>query len=148
MSTISRAIVVGVDGSDTAALAARKAAGLASSLGGELHVVCAFDGLETEVIQVGSDQIRLSTAGDAQFLADRIAEELRASHPGMAVTGSAVEGKPAEVLTRVAEQLDAELIVVGNKRVQGMGRIFGNIAGAVASHAPCDVYIAHTHARG
>src|SRR5690606_28369663 len=43
---------------------------------------------------------------------------------------------------------DASLIVVGNKRVQGVaGRVLGSIARDVAAHASCDVYIAHTHTR-
>jgi len=48
---------------------------------------------------------------------------------------------------REAESLGADLIVVGNKRVQGLGRILGSIAEDVAHHSTCDVYIAHTHQR-
>ena len=36
------------------------------------------------------------------------------------------------------------MIVVGNKRVQGLARVLGSVASAVAQHAPCDVYIAKT----
>ena len=70
------------------------------------------------------------------------------AHPGLAVTTAALEGKPGEALVRAADKLGAELIVVGNKRVQGVaGRVLGSIARDVASHASCDVYVAHTHAR-
>nr|MDT0666629.1 universal stress protein [Micromonospora sp. DSM 115978] len=54
-------------------------------------------------------------------------------------------GKPADVLVSVAEELGASIIVVGNKRVQGVARVLGSIAADVAHRAPCDVYIAHTH---
>ncbi|MDH3292846.1 MAG: universal stress protein [Acidimicrobiia bacterium] len=54
------------------------------------------------------------------------------------------EGKPADVLVREAERLDADVIVVGNRRVQGPGRFLGAIATSVAHHAPCDVSIAKT----
>lgn len=49
---------------------------------------------------------------------------------------------------KAAEELDAEIIVIGNKRVQGIARILGSIARDVAAHAPCDVYVAHTHSKG
>ena len=48
---------------------------------------------------------------------------------------------------RLSTIRDADVIVVGNKRVQGVSRILGSIARYVAAHAPCDVYIAHTHQR-
>lgn len=30
------------------------------------------------------------------------------------------------------------MVVVGNKRVQGMARVLGSVASAVAKDAPCD----------
>ena len=39
---------------------------------------------------------------------------------------------------------EAELIVVGNRRTQGIGRVLGSVAVSVAAHAPCDVYIVKT----
>ena len=53
-----------------------------------------------------------------------------------------------EALVSESERLDATMIVVGNKRVQGIaGRVLGSIARDVAAHASCDVYVAHTHER-
>jgi nucleotide-binding universal stress UspA family protein len=49
------------------------------------------------------------------------------------------------VLIEVATDHDAAVIVVGNKRVQGVTRLLGSIATDVAHKAPCDVYIANTH---
>ncbi|MFI5429021.1 universal stress protein [Aeromicrobium sp. UC242_57] len=59
----------------------------------------------------------------------------------------AVQGKPAAALVELAEETGADVIVVGNKRVQGMSRVLGSIAADVTRRAPCDVYIAHTHDR-
>ena len=56
----------------------------------------------------------------------------------------AAHGKPAEALVEEAKRRNAELIVVGNRRVQGIGRILGSVARSVAQHAPCDVYIVKT----
>jgi nucleotide-binding universal stress UspA family protein len=34
--------------------------------------------------------------------------------------------------------------VLGNRRMQGAGRILGSVANSVAHHAPCDVYVVKT----
>ncbi|WP_281445477.1 universal stress protein, partial [Paenarthrobacter nicotinovorans] len=47
-------------------------------------------------------------------------------------------------LVNEAEMQDARLIVVGNRRMQGLGRVLGSVANTVAHTAPCDVYIAKT----
>jgi nucleotide-binding universal stress UspA family protein len=48
-------------------------------------------------------------------------------------------------LCEEAARLEASVIVVGNKRVQGAARVLGSIAGDVAKRAPCNVFIVHTH---
>ena len=58
-------------------------------------------------------------------------------------TGAA-RGKPAEALIAEAERTNALMIVVGNRRMQGIGRLLGSVANSVAHNAPCDVYIAKT----
>ena len=47
-------------------------------------------------------------------------------------------------LVSEADRLEARLIVVGNRRVQGPARILGSIARTVAANASCDVYVANT----
>jgi CRP-like cAMP-binding protein len=42
--------------------------------------------------------------------------------------------------------MDATMIVVGNRRVQGAKRLLGSIASDVLHHASCDVLVAHTAA--
>lgn len=135
-------IVVGVDGSETALRAARTARDLAATLGATLHVVSAFDSDRTEVFGSGSDQWIVSDAGEAEKVAKGVAESLRA--PDMKVTYSAARGKPAEALINEAERFSARMIVVGNRRMRGIGRVLGSVANSVAHNAPCDVYIAKT----
>ena len=36
------------------------------------------------------------------------------------------------------------MIIVGNRRMQGMGRLLGSVANEVAHNAPCDVLIVKT----
>jgi nucleotide-binding universal stress UspA family protein len=135
-------VIVGVDGSETALRAAQTAKSLASSLGAGLHVVTAFDKDRTEVFGSGSDQLILTDAD----LAERVAKEvaLSLSSADFKPTYSAARGKPAEALIKEAERLDARMIVVGNRRMQGLGRVLGSVANSVAHNAPCDVYIAKT----
>jgi nucleotide-binding universal stress UspA family protein len=139
-------IVVGVDGSEPAAQAALTAARLASALGAELRVMSAYGRFEVERIQ-DDRELSFSTAEDAHLVSDRVVARIRALHPEIEIASQAAAGKPAEALLSVAETVDAELIVVGNKRVQGATRILGSIASEIARKAPCDVYVAHTHAR-
>lgn len=135
-------IIVGVDGSDTARQAARAAAGLASELGSVLHVVSAYERDEAEVVGEGNDRWLMSAAKDAEAVAREVASSVRAVVP--TVTSSAALGRPAEVLISEAERLDARLIVVGNKNMQGLRRVLGSVANSVAHHASCDVYIVKT----
>lgn len=131
--------VVGTDGSDTAAEAAKRAGTLAQATGATIHVVCAYSYRATTSVQAGSDVYVLSAVGEAEAVAEQQALAFR-----LAGVTAAVEGKPAAVLLAEAERIDAELIVVGNRRMQGVQRILGAVANDVAHHAGCDVLIVKT----
>ena len=139
---MSGTIIVGVDGSGTAKKAAECARDLAVALGASLHVVSAFDSDRTEVFGSGSDQWIVSDADGAENVAKTVANSLGGD---IKVTYSAARGKPAEALIKEAGRLDARMIVVGNRRMQGIGRVLGSVANSVAHNAPCDVYIANTY---
>ena len=136
-------ILVGVDGSDTALHAAKVAAQLAETTQAELHVISAVD--DTAPVSTGGEfgDGRTLTPGEiAEAIANQVAGQLEVSttvHTGPRA------GKPAEALVDVAREIDADLIVVGNRRVQGIGRVLGSVARGVAQHAPCDVYVVKTH---
>lgn len=135
-------IVVGVDGSPTAQKAAEAAARLAIATGAGLHVICAYDRDRVkEVVGEGTDRWLLSSADEAATTARDVAGSVTGP---LEVTSAAAVGKPGEALVSEAERLEATMIVVGNKRVQGIGRVLGSVAAAVAQNAPCDVYIAKT----
>jgi nucleotide-binding universal stress UspA family protein len=135
-------IVVGVDGSETAKRAADSATNLAAGLDASLHVVSAFDSDRTEVFGSGSDRWIVSDADAAEQVARTVAESL--GHD-VAVTYSAARGRPADALIKEAVRMDARIIVVGNRRMHGIGRVLGSVANSVAHNAPCDVYIANTY---
>ncbi|MFF1882035.1 universal stress protein [Pseudarthrobacter sp. NPDC058196] len=135
-------IVVGVDGSATAKKAAESAKDLAAALGASLHVVSAFDSDKTEVFGSGSDRWIVSDADAAEQVARTVAESLGRD---ITVTYSAARGRPADALIKEAVRVDARMIVVGNRRMHGIGRVLGSVANSVAHNAPCDVYIANTY---
>lgn len=139
---MAKVILVGVDDSDSSRRAAHKAAELAISLGAELHVVSAVDKATVEEIPDRPGASLLTSGEVSEAIATEIASGLVNLVPG--VVSNLVYGKPAAALVEEAERLDAELIVVGNRRVQGVGRILGSVAASVAAHAPCDVYVVKT----
>jgi nucleotide-binding universal stress UspA family protein len=139
---MSGTIVVGVDGSGTAKKAAEAARDLAAAMGAALHVVSAFDSDRTEVFGSGSDQWIVSDADAAHQVARTVAESLG---DDVEVTYSAARGRPADALIKEALRMEARVIVVGNRRMQGIGRVLGSVANSVAHNAPCDVYIANTY---
>lgn len=139
---MSGTIVVGVDGSATARKAAEAARDLATALGATLHVVSAFDAERSEVLRTGSDKWLVSDADKAEHVARTVADTLGGD---INITYSAAGGRPADALIREAISKEARVIVVGNRRMRGIGRVLGSVANSVAHSAPCDVYIANTY---
>ena len=139
-------IVVGVDGSEPAERAARTAAGLAAALGSELQVVCAYGAYQAERVEDERDLV-FTNVGPAADAVDGTVRRLGEEFPALTISAQTAAGKPADALISVAVDTDADLIVVGNRRVQGAARILGSVATEVARKAPCDLYIAHTHDR-
>ena len=134
-------IIVGVDQSDTARKAAFTAAKIASACGSPLHVVMAVSRRKAvEVAGGGSDRWHLDWISTAEQFLDELIGEL----PGTAITRTVSLKDPATALCEEAERLEASMIVVGNRRMQGASRLLGAVATDVARRAPCDVLIANT----
>jgi nucleotide-binding universal stress UspA family protein len=53
-------------------------------------------------------------------------------------------GEAADLITQVAEQVNADLIVVGNKGMKGARRLLGSVPNRVAHRALCSVLIVRT----
>src|SRR3954451_13914100 len=135
---MANVILVGVDGSESSRRAARRAAELAVSMEAALHVLTAVDKATVEVIPDRPGASGVTSGEAAEAIAAGVASELSCV---ATVASSPVQGRPAIALVDEAVRLEARLIVVGNRRVQGVGRILGSVASSVAAHAPCDVYI-------
>jgi len=64
---------------------------------------------------------------------------------GVEVRTHPIQGDPAEAILSVAEEIKADLIVVGNKGMTGARRyILGSVPNNVSHHAPCSVIIVRT----
>ncbi|HEY7949518.1 MAG TPA: universal stress protein [Solirubrobacterales bacterium] len=142
-------IVVGTDGSDTAAEAMRQAIDLAKAVGAELRVVSAFEPVskrrvEAEKHDAPADvQHEIGPREDVNLVLDAAAASARKE--GVKVQTHPVEGEPAEAILNVAEETDADLIVVGNKGMTGARRfLLGSVPNNVSHHAPCSVIIVRT----
>ncbi|MDP9136369.1 MAG: GNAT family N-acetyltransferase [Actinomycetota bacterium] len=122
-----RTIVVGTDGSETAAKALAVALSLSRVLGTALHVVSAYG-----VLQAPSKAV-LEAATRA------------AAAVGLEAVTHARRDDPAEALITVAEEQHADLVVVGNRGMRGASRfLLGSVPDKVSSHAPCSVLIVRT----
>jgi nucleotide-binding universal stress UspA family protein len=135
--------VIGTDGSETAARAATRAGDLARATGATVHVVCAFSRHSgASSVRVGSDEFNITNLSSAEQVAEQQAATFRAQ--GVDSTSAAIDQKPADALIAEAERLEAELIIVGNRRMQGVSRLLGSVANEVAHNAPCDVLVVKT----
>jgi nucleotide-binding universal stress UspA family protein len=134
-------IVVGVDRSDTARRAALTGAQLATALGRPLHLVMAVSRDRSIDVKVrGGDGSHTDWVSAAEQFLDALRGELRTPEATCTVSLS----EPAAAMCEEAERLNASMIVVGNRRVQGLSRVLGAVATDVVRHAPCDVLVANT----
>ncbi|HSM64663.1 MAG TPA: universal stress protein [Ilumatobacteraceae bacterium] len=139
-------IVVGTDGSSTAEKAVAHAAQLAALSGAHLHIATVAPRIPVLVApdmvvasaewNEASDQsTQLALAGAAQI----------AERAGAAATTHALGGEPADALLSLCDEVDADLLVVGNRGMQGARRfLLGSVSSRCAHHADCSVLIVQT----
>lgn len=148
LQAVEGAVVVGVDGSDTARFAARRAAGIAAETGRPLLLVSAISESTVRGIRdIGSDHYQLDPYSMAEHMLLALAADLKASSPAPVGVSTAVSvATPADALIAEAARVNASMIVIGNRGVQTAIRLTPSIAGAVTHRAPCDVLVVHTYA--
>ena len=141
--------MVGTDGSTTAQEAVRQAIDLAKRVDASVHLVSAYEPvsqsrLRDERQQVPEDaQWMINAREDVDAALKESAEPLESE--GLSVQTYAREGDPADAILDVAEETNADLIVVGNKGMTGAKRfLLGSVPNKVSHHAPCSVLIIRT----
>jgi nucleotide-binding universal stress UspA family protein len=144
-----RSIVVGTDGSDTATQAVRQAVDLAGAVGATLELVSAYEPVPAQRLReerrdVPEDlQWAISPREDVDATLE--AAMKLAQEAGVTVSIYPRQGDPADAILDVAEEQDADLIIVGNKGMTGAKRfLLGSVPNKVSHHAPCSVLIIRT----
>lgn len=147
-------IVVGTDGSDSAAIAVQHAVDLAKAGGGTLHVVHAYQNVSVSMaaMSAGSGAAGLDLQGLSEGLEEHGKEVVAAVAAAAEAQGVTVEqhvvcGDPADSLLAVATDVAADLVVVGNRGMSGLKRfVLGSVPNRVSHHCPCALLIVNTTA--
>ncbi len=138
-------IVVGTDGSPTAEVAIERAGQLAALCGASVHLVhgCGGQIAMTDPAMMASVVI---TEDDITQLENRLEEQIvELRNQAVDVTVHVVTSSGPDAVLSLADKLDADLIVVGNRGMTSKKRfILGSVPNAVSHHAPCSVLIVHT----
>lgn len=140
-------IVIGFDGSSNARDALDAAIDLAGE-DGTVHVVTAFDPPSPreveQIVAMMPDEFKTGLdllEGSRTQLRD--AERLLQAR-GVEFKSHFVDDKPAAAILDVAEEVDADLIVVGSR---GLGRasrfLRGSVSSRIAAHAPRSFLVVH-----
>jgi nucleotide-binding universal stress UspA family protein len=134
-------VVVGADDSSTAREAVMIAADVAQSGGAVLHIVTAYDPKSVRADDL-PEELRFSAMHPAEALLRRLSVLVK--ERGLEPVVHAAEGDPVDAIVAVAESVEADLIVVGNRGMKGVRRVLGSVPNSVAHKAPCSVLIADT----
>ena len=141
-------IVVGTDGSETAAMAVTVAAELARQHNSVLHLVNAYKVPSGGMAVVGAGTMvaadPLLSSAALKEASEKLLAEAAQQVGGAKVEVHAVVGSPADVVITVAHEVGADLIVVGSKGMKGARRMIGSVPNSVAHNAPCHVLVAKT----
>lgn len=121
-----RRILVGTDGSPTAAKAVDRAVALARTTGAGLTILCA------------------GRPGRAGAVVE--AEARRHGGAGVAIDTVVAEGDAATALLDCAERGGYDLIVTGNRGMTGPRRLLpiGSVPNKVSHHLPCSLLVVRT----
>ncbi len=146
MSGFPTRILAATDGSEDAVLALRAAADLSSSTGSELHVVHVWPG---PPIPVSRPYARALVARDDPREHEMKARELLERQVSRAKIARGIiarkhlrEGRPAEEIAELAEELGVGLLIIGSRGLNAVKRlVVGSVSEGVVSLAPCPVLV-------
>ena len=145
-------VLIAYDGSEEASAAAKVAAEIADATGSELHLllVVASEPYPQPFEYVSYEEAEVWEAWEANLKRDE--EQARSLVEWQArrmeaegVKGAQAHlsfGRPDEEIVRLAEELDAGLVVVGNRGRGGIRRaLLGSVSDSVVRHAHCPIMV-------
>jgi nucleotide-binding universal stress UspA family protein len=151
MSETPQRILLATDGSEGASLASRRATKLARDDGAELYVTHIFpveehyDNLNPGIVVDEGPLDKTPTGEDLRKTARELLDEqvrLMEEGGGEVTRAYLREGHPEEEIVELAEELDADTVVIGSR---GSGRVGGGSTGSVAesvvNNAHCTVLV-------
>ncbi len=142
-------IVAGTDGSASATRAIAKAGEIARALGASVHVVNCYSESTSGAWLAAAGGVAVGDAGvdeHAHARAEEIVESARRqlAELGVEAHGHVCTGEPAQALIAIAEGEGADMIVVGNRGMNGARRVLGSVPNRVSHNARCGVLIVPT----
>ncbi len=142
MSTFPTRILLATDGSPHAELAALKAVDLAKSTKARLHVVAVGRTFPAAVYDVYTEAGREDLRREAQEVLDQQVRKIEEAGGTVAIAHLKMNERRDEAIVHLAEDIDADLIVIGSRGFGGLRRaLLGNVADSVVRHAHCPVLV-------
>ncbi|OLT20695.1 universal stress protein [Actinomadura sp. CNU-125] len=142
-------ILCGTDGSDSSFRAVDRAAQLAAATGARLLLASAYSPMPERERARTADRlgdlaykVQGSTPADDAL---RAARERAVAAGASDIEHIAVEGDAVDVISKVAKDRAADLVVIGNRGLNSLaGRLLGSVPANLSHRSPCDVLIVHT----
>jgi nucleotide-binding universal stress UspA family protein len=132
-------VAVATDGSETAGEAVNQATEIARRFGAKLWLLSAFESSPRNDKNI---ELQWSSSSSAQVksLLEKLEAETTAA--GVECETQVDEGDPADVIVRLATEVGADLLVIGNKGMQR--RVLGSVPNTVTHKAACSVLVVKT----
>ena len=136
-----RRIVVGYDDTEPAKRALERAAQLAAASGAQIRIVS----VARPFVVAGHGVGPVDPVDPPELHREQVAHAAaRLAELGLEADSEVVLGEPAREIVRLAEQEQADLIVVGTREPDFLERLFGlSVSESVERRAHCDVLIVH-----
>jgi nucleotide-binding universal stress UspA family protein len=137
-----KTIVVGYDDTEPSQRALDRAAELAKAFGAKLIVTS----VAPVLVSVGGRGLGAIDPVDTPAMHEQELEHARATLAGLGVEADfqAAIGEPADTIVQLAEERNADMIVVGTREPNVLERLLGtSVSQSVSRHASCDVLIVH-----
>jgi nucleotide-binding universal stress UspA family protein len=142
-----RTVVVGTDGSDSSLRAVDRAATIAAQSGAKMFIATAYfpQHDDSRAADVLKDEGYKTTGAAPIYAILKEAHERAKAAGANDVEERSIVGAPVDALVELADEVDADLLVVGNVGLSTItGRLLGSVPANVSRKAKTDVLIVHT----
>ena len=142
-----RTVVVGTDGSDSSLRAVEKAGSIAGA-NAKLIVATAYlpqheDARAADALK--DESYKVSGSAPIYAILREARERAECGRSAQNVEERSIVGAPVDALVGLAEEVGADLLVVGNVGLSTIaGRLLGSVPANVSRRAKVDVLIVHT----